>query len=79
MTSLFVQKNLEDIVKNISISTKELEVMAEKLQLPLDQEVLEATRSTVESWTNGALRLAEKLFDPKHKDITPIVVVKSIK
>lgn len=63
-------------MSRIKISKEELEMMAEKLELPLNEEVFENTRNTVENWINGSMIFAEKMMDPRFQDVYPYYAVK---
>lgn len=63
-------------MNQITISKEELYKMAEKIQLPLDEEVFEETHAIVEAWVNASNKFAEKMMDPRFSSIYPYYAIK---
>jgi hypothetical protein len=63
-------------MSNIKVSKQDLEFMAKVYQLPLDEEVSEATRFLLEEWLNGSEMLATRMAEPKNHNVYPYYVIK---
>lgn len=62
-------------MERISFSREEMERMAARIGLPLDDASQEATRVTVEGWLNDFNDLMEEMSKPAYDGVIPADVV----
>lgn len=55
----------------ITISEKELRELADKIRLSLDEETIEETRVTLETWMNQAMDVSEEIRKEKYDAVFP--------
>lgn len=58
-------------MNKITISEKELRKLADKICLPLDEETIEETRATLETWMNQAMEVSEEIRKEKYDTVFP--------
>ena len=57
-------------MRTIKISTKEFDVMAQRINLPIVESTYEDTRAAVEAWLNNAAAFNDRFTgDDKYRDL----------
>ena len=59
----------------VFFSVTEMEQIAARIGLPLDDDTREATRATVEGWLNDANDLREEMEKPEYNGVFPAFIV----
>ena len=59
----------------VFFSVTEMEQIAARIGLPLDDATREATRATVEGWLNDANDLREEMEKPEYNGVSPASIV----